>query len=1105
MSTETSSKTVFISAQRLADLRARSEALQRTKAKKHAKQLSMTNPDQESSKDETVPVPLTNDQPEATTHESQILDPSEYSIVPSRWTLAPNNSRHNTHIPLPNNRDPAGNLIANEMYWISGSESSDDDGDSSDLLDPIARFSTRLGYTGNTQNTMLNFPSTADEPDSVRVSSQHEANFNKRSSRRTFRKRISILHEKYRRETIIKDVQPAIHFNNTADLKFLGAQLLDTDGHPPFMNNIAAASTHYPMFFLADKSGIRVYANDAPSGILEDSSLLYISTEPEVTTEAMREAAVYPTDPHNITRLLTGTIENNEEVLVASCDSGRVVVYKTSTIYTKFCAALQLAQQNKKTPDTRGTVVLKNYQPDAVCQLPMSAWGLDIHPTKSLLAVACNEGRVYVHDLLGVFRDKSKDPDPTAFLISISPQLPHNVPDVKFIIPDEEDASKGFYTENTFYVMCCSISGHVAMWEFYIGDLLNEYLAGLNIPRPDLILNHDVNNLSKLVAEERSNISSLQQQQNNEATNKRPSSGSSSRRRSMASNGRQRQSRSSDFYFHHNEVVSLTDLLEDERFISPLQVYEEINEEDDTMNFSAFEADASEKLTSYRWLFKDEKDDPWFLRIPFGSGRWILVEQIRQDGWSINTLSDEDFLPVESLYEVSGNKWFNEANIFKQQSSSMHRQYIIPGLNREEASFGNYTVDADLQKQRSSSVSSGMSTSSNSKRFGEVIPLNQQFIDFTMRFSFFVIYTVPVIKFDQSWKYKPPVYERRGSASSSLTSLSSRDSFSLSVNPIGVSNNDMSGTTAITGIGGRTPSHRASQAAEAGMRYPTSFESPRSRPGSQGQNPSIPALNSNDGATNSVGDEDVIQEDNEEVEESEVEDFSMSQTPSNTQLNRGIGTGAADSFEMYTGTSAHHLSTYLDVIRGNQRDAYIYKRTQHPQASEYTHQLLRDPPLKNKFVFLTSTKSVHLCRAESLIGNASQGDIFECASYLDRASASFDRLSIVTKLPGLHAIAVASQLGAVSIFRLVKHKTVYSVRQEYVVPVHEMFVHRRHTRRAITGLAAVPVYGAAQNPKTVDQRLVKKYRLIITYLDGLIFVYELTDVDGVLRMATSRN
>lgn len=45
----------------------------------------------------------------------------------------------------------------------------------------------------------------------------------------------------------------------------------------------------------------------------------------------------------------------------------------------------------------------------------MSSWGLDIHPTKSLLAVACNEGRVYVYDLLGIFRDKTKDPDPTAF------------------------------------------------------------------------------------------------------------------------------------------------------------------------------------------------------------------------------------------------------------------------------------------------------------------------------------------------------------------------------------------------------------------------------------------------------------------------------------------------------------------------------------------------------------------------------------------------------------------------------------------------------------------------------------------------------------------
>lgn len=1118
MSTANNPKGAVISAKRLAELRAK--ALQNPHKVQTAVQVSQSSQDvfhiepekpdiiqkQEVSEEQIIK----NKHRDSDSEASEILD--QYEIIPNRLTQLYNMFQHNSQLPPRSNRGPEGDLITNNLFFNSDSDSNDESGDI-DLMSLIGR-------------------SPVD--DSIpRSRTAQTRRVTEVSPLLSLRERIEKLQERYKRETIIKAVQPATHFNQTLEMSFLGAQLLDADGHPPFMNNNSVASTRYPMFFLADRSGIRVYANDPPSGVLEDSSMLYISTKPEETTEEMRNAAVYRTDPHNITRIIVGTLKDNErEVLVASCDSGRVVVYDTRDIYRKFRAALNIARRKGKNPDTRGTLRPKHLYPRVVYQVAMSAWGMAIHPTFNLLAVACNQGQVYIYELDRVFNKQRYPGEENLMLkpIAISPQLPHNIPDVDFIVPDEADVKRGFYPSDAFYVVCSCISGHAVMWEFFRGKLLEKYQELIH-EKGDVLLVHDASVLSKEIMKERINIQKKQQHQHM-AGSKRPSSASS--RMDSAGGGRRRRSRASNFY-SHSAAGSLSDLLEDNRVLGldSLDSYEE--EEGEYDEFQGLEKDASDILDELRLMFPDEKIDPLFLHIPFDCGRWITLEQLRQDGWSISSLKDEDFLPVNTLYEISGNKWFNDTNVFKQQSTSLHKQYSIPGLNRRDLFSERFTSNSNEQLIHNNRTSSSASQSPSS----EIIPLNQEFIDFSMRFSYFLIYTTPVPNFDQSWKYIPT--EPNTPANDIEMSLaSSRRSSSLSLAgpetpgapsrrpgaPIGDSlrpvrsysltnppSPALASRSLPTGSNSRQLTTSGSEDgyepddddldSDVPMRDPPSREAQRA--GS--------ASFSNVGATLGLGSNNIFN----------MNDFGLGSSPNPTFLesrfsagsiglsigastsvvnvnslptsgNIGVGAAGVGANGLYT--SSTNSGTYLDTIRTGQRDVYIYKRNSHIEASEFSRGLLKSPPLNNQFLFLTSAKSVHLVRAETLISNASQGDIFECSSYMDRASASFDRLSIVVPIPGLNAIAVASQLGAVTIFRLVKHKSVYSMRQEYVFPVHEIFVPRRPTRRAITGLAVSPIYGSFQDPKSTDPHQVKKYRLTITYLDGFMLAYELKDPVG---------
>lgn len=320
--------------------------------------------------------------------------------------------------------------------------------------------------------------------------------------------------------------------------------------------------------------------------------------------------------------------------------------------------------------------------------------------------------------------------------------------------------------------------------------------------------------------------------------------------------------------------------------------------------------------------FEGEKHDPMFLKIPFEGGRWMIIRNIEEEGWTVNTVSEQDFKDVENFYELSGSEWLNENNVFRQLSVPLYTKYPIPGLNRDEN--------------------------------GLPIQLNQQFYDFAMRFIHFTISTIPVSDFDSQ---------------SQIEGIRSR--------------NDQ-------------------------QTLPLDKQRP--------------AL---------------------------VEHYISSRNKSSTS-----------SFE-----------------------------------PSHTQVLLKDPPLSNRFVIVSSKKSLYLCRAENLLCNASVSDVFRRGTYVSSDSSSFDRINMVKVIPGVSAVITASQLGAVSVFRLVRYKSLFTLRQEYVFPVHEMLIHRTPVLRAIVGLAVTPVYDSSQTPATVDVYAVRTHRLTIIYKDGFLLSYDLKRLD----------
>lgn len=317
-------------------------------------------------------------------------------------------------------------------------------------------------------------------------------------------------------------------------------------------------------------------------------------------------------------------------------------------------------------------------------------------------------------------------------------------------------------------------------------------------------------------------------------------------------------------------------------------------------------------------LLSGEEKDPVFLRIPFKHGRWMTYRAIEEECWTINTIDENDFKEVESFYELSGNAWLNENNVFRQLSTPLHSKYAIPGLNRDNSN--------------------------------QVIPLNQAFIDFAMRFTHYSLLTTALRTF------------------------------------------------------GREPGTRDHNTA--------------------GNN----------------------------------------QSPMQSDHNR------------------HKMN-----------EVYISGRNKNTGNTkpDFNQNLLKNPPLNNRFIVVTGKKSLYLCRAENMQCHTSTSDVFRRGEYIALEAVLYDRINMVEVIPGLSAIVLASQLGAVSVFRLVRYKSLYTLRQEFLFPVQENLIHPVPPC-PIAGLTVTPVYESNQVPATTDPHAITTHRLTVVYKMGLVLTYDIS-------------
>ncbi|KAF5107911.1 hypothetical protein DV454_005187 [Geotrichum candidum] len=310
-------------------------------------------------------------------------------------------------------------------------------------LETLSRIPSliRIPQAGNTR--------VQDVPDRVVI----QPTFNSDDS--TEKERIARCCREYRpREEINPAVQPGKKFNtrNGLKLEFTGAQSLHLESLLIFINNVSATSGN--VTFLGDHDFIRVLKLDQPSGIVESKSIFKIY--PILT-------APNETSMQIINHLTIGRM-NNKEWLVTAHDYGRIMVFDVERL---LAAVEKYADRpNKETEE------IKFYtKPDLVFEVEASAWAISIHERLNLLAVSCNSGRVTVFDLTDVIVNQGDSVG-----VYPSPFLRHNIPEIQFIDPAEEDVEKGFYRDDAFYLYAVSIEGDVVLWEFFTGKRLERFL-----------------------------------------------------------------------------------------------------------------------------------------------------------------------------------------------------------------------------------------------------------------------------------------------------------------------------------------------------------------------------------------------------------------------------------------------------------------------------------------------------------------------------------------------------------------------------------------------------------------------------------------------------
>lgn len=432
--------------------------------------------------------------------------------------------------------------------------------------------------------------------------------------------------------------QPASKYESALKLEYSGFVQIEIPRMPVFRNNLMVASGRFDLLMIANVAEVYVFEYNPVTWVPYNKPSLIVNTRPSITTGSMVQGANWPMDPHgaNFARLkhLRG-----REVLLLAGDNGLISFFYVQDLLSE----VRLKnEQRAHNPGPDPLSVRSALRPFFTASTHSSVWGLDIEPEHDLLAISNNSHVVEVF-CLGPLLD-GEITDSTEMNKITSPRLEHNIPDVEFVEIEEE-----FKKKETFYLSCIAISGEVALWEFYYGDALRVHREKLD----------SVKTIATTTTNLYTNDNNDEDEEDDEFTNT-----------------------------NANNNIIIDD--------------EESDDEDDLDGYGfngTFDGqDAPHILGPSIHTDDDYNHTPSsYTSHPFENGIWWYKEDLRQDGWCIKNVREQDFKLVDSLFEATGNQWMNEDAIFKyfnKESESILKDYphnpdtVIPGVR-----FSNYDIE----------------------------------------------------------------------------------------------------------------------------------------------------------------------------------------------------------------------------------------------------------------------------------------------------------------------------------------------------------------------------------------------------------------------------
>lgn len=158
----------------------------------------------------------------------------------------------------------------------------------------------------------------------------------------------------------------------------------DTEEIPQFAewrNNLTALSQYHNLFFIALEDEIHVFRPHFPTQTTHGEPALIIDL---AVSEHAQPGYIDGSIPHAVNHLIVGDL-GNEEILLAACDDGDVIAYRTRPIADAL--GLQHLHENDSIFEPMH-FFLEN--------VGDSAWGLAIHKSARLIAVSSNGHVIYV-------------------------------------------------------------------------------------------------------------------------------------------------------------------------------------------------------------------------------------------------------------------------------------------------------------------------------------------------------------------------------------------------------------------------------------------------------------------------------------------------------------------------------------------------------------------------------------------------------------------------------------------------------------------------------------------------------------------------------------